>query len=121
MTYRNKMFGICGTSFWGTGQQGPGLDGKPIGAEIFGPLQNCDFKSLVNLLIYYIEQAIVVIFALSVLVFIWGVFQYTVLAQGDERKTVEAKNVIFYGIIGLFVMASVWGLVRILVNTFFGA
>lgn len=85
-----------------------------------GP-QNCNLKALVYTIISYIEQIIVVIFALAVLTFIWGVFKYTILSQGNDKDTAEAKNVIFYGIIGLFVMVSFWGLVKILQNTFFGA
>jgi hypothetical protein len=84
-----------------------------------GP-QNCTLKALVYTVIGYIEQIIVVIFALSTLTFIWGVFQYTVAAQGDEKKTAEAKNVIFYGTIGLFVMVSVWGILKVIQKTFFG-
>ena len=30
----------------------------------------------------------------------------------------EARNVMIYGIIGLFVMVAVWGLVNVLINTF---
>lgn len=84
-----------------------------------GP-QNCNLKALVYTIIFYIEQLIVVIFAASLLMFLWGVFKYTILSQGDEKQTAEAKNVIFYGIIGLFVMASVWGILKIIQNSFFG-
>jgi hypothetical protein len=40
-----------------------------------------------------------------------------VVAVNDEKKA-AAKDKIIYGIVGLFIMISVWGLVNILVNTF---
>ena len=35
----------------------------------------------------------------------------------DEEKRTEAKNFIIWGIIGIFVMVSIWGLVNILTGT----
>jgi hypothetical protein len=96
----------------------PALICLPYGQS--GP-QTCNLKELVYTIIFYIEQLIVVIFAASLLMFLWGVFKYTILSQGDEKQTGEAKNVIFYGIIGLFVMASVWGILKIIQTSFFGA
>jgi hypothetical protein len=48
--------------------------------------------------------------------FVWGVVQY-IIADGEEGKK-KGKNVIVYGIIGLAVIVSVWGLVNILTSTF---
>lgn len=58
------------------------------------------------------------IFAVAFLAFIWGVYTYLILGAGNEEKRKEGKNFILYGLIGFFVMISVWGLVSILVNTF---
>lgn len=96
----------------------PALICLPYGES--GP-QTCTFKELVNTIVFYIEQLVVVIFAASLLMFLWGVFKYTILSHGDEKQTAEAKNVIFYGIIGLFVMSSVWGILKIIQASFFGA
>ncbi|MEK7120516.1 MAG: hypothetical protein AAB840_00305 [Patescibacteria group bacterium] len=86
-------------------------------SNAIGP-QNLDFKCLVYNIIGYIQQIVVVIFAMSVLIIIWGIFKYIFLAQGDEKQIDESKNVMFWGIVGLFVMVSVWGLVKVLVGTF---
>ena len=40
-----------------------------------------------------------------------------VFIAGDEEKKKEAKNTVIYGVIGLFVMVSIWGLVNILDST----
>ncbi len=61
--------------------------------------------------------AVPLIFALAFLVFIFGVFRYFISGAGDEEKRETGKQFMLYGIIGFFVMISVWGLVRILTGT----
>lgn len=57
------------------------------------------------------------IIGLAVLYFTWGVFQF-VGAAGDEEARKSGRDKMIYGIIGIFVMVSVWGLVRLLEGTF---
>jgi|GEM_PF-572924 len=73
------------------------------------------FEGLVNKFITIIKYVIPLIFAIALVAFLWGVFQY--FFSGAEKKE-EAKDFLLYGIIGLFIMVSVWGLVRILTGTF---
>ena len=56
-----------------------------------------------------------VLIAFGVLYFIWGVIQY-MIADGEEAKT-KGRDTIVYGIIGLAVIVSIWGLVAILGQT----
>jgi hypothetical protein len=56
------------------------------------------------------------IIAAAVVYFVYGIAKYVM--AGDDDAKAAAKDKIVYGIIGLFVMVSVWGLVNILVNTF---
>jgi hypothetical protein len=56
------------------------------------------------------------IISAGVVYFIWNVFQYSI--AGDEDKKAKAKNSIIWGIGGIFVMVSVWGLVGILSSSF---
>ena len=58
------------------------------------------------------------VFAVAFIVFIWGIFQYFILAGGNEEKRKQGQDLMLYGLIGFFVMVSVWGLVNILVGTF---
>jgi predicted PurR-regulated permease PerM len=51
--------------------------------------------------------------ALAVLYFLWGILKY-ITSGGDEEARKTAINTIIYGIIILFVMVSVWGLVNLL-------
>lgn len=54
--------------------------------------------------------------SLGVLYFVWGVVQYFI-ADNEEAKT-TGKERIIYGIIGLAIIISIWGLVNIVVATF---
>ncbi len=57
-----------------------------------------------------------VLIALGVIFFVWGVVQF-VIAQDEEAKT-RGRDKMIYGIIGLAVIIALWGLVRIVTNTF---
>ena len=54
--------------------------------------------------------------SLGVVYFVWGMVQYFVADSEEAKKT--GKNRILYGIIGLAVIVSIWGLVNIVVETF---
>lgn len=77
-----------------------------------------DFGSLVALFIGMIKTLVPLIVGLTLLYFMWGIFQLVVSNSEDSRK--EAVGVITYGVVSLFVMISIWGLVSILTSTFFG-
>ena len=62
------------------------------------------------------KMALPLIISLAVVWFVWNVFRY-MIAGGEDEKT-KAKKEMIWGIVALFVMVSVWGLVGILQATF---
>jgi len=60
-----------------------------------------DIGSIVN-------QIIPILFAVALLVFFYGLVKYILGADHDKDK---AKKTMIWGVVALFVMASVWGLV----------
>ena len=72
-------------------------------------------QGLLQLVMSLIGGLIPIVIGLAVLAFLWGVLQYVVAKDEDKQK--EARGVMLYGIIALFVMVSVWGLVNILGDT----
>jgi hypothetical protein len=71
---------------------------------------------LFNFVGVVLNRIVPLLISVAIVYFIWQVFQYTI--AGDEEKKAQAKTHIIYGIVGLFVMVSVWGLVAILQSTF---
>ncbi|MDQ5912328.1 MAG: hypothetical protein QG568_543 [Patescibacteria group bacterium] len=63
-----------------------------------------------------INRLIPFIIALTVLIFLWGIFRF-VMAGGDGEQRKEAQGYIIWGVVALFVMVSIWGLVNILVRS----
>lgn len=57
------------------------------------------------------------ILSLSFLVFVGGVVYYFFLHGGEEGKRAEGRNFVFWGILGLTLLISVWAVVNILLST----
>ncbi len=74
-------------------------------------------EGVLAILARLINLAIPVLIGASVLVFIWGLFIY-MTNVGDEEKQKEGKSIMIWGVIALFVMFSVFGLVNLLIGTF---
>ena len=58
-----------------------------------------------------------IVFTIAMIYFFWGVAKY-ILAAGDPKAAAEGKSIMIYGIIALAVMASVYGLIGFLQNSF---
>ena len=58
-----------------------------------------------------------VVIGLALLFFFWGVAQF-ILHADNEQKRSEARQILYWGVIILFVALSVWGIVRLVQNTF---
>lgn len=65
-----------------------------------------------------LNPLIILMFALATVLFGWGVVKYILGSQGDTTKLEQGKKIMAYGIIGMFIMASAWGIVSLLCNFF---
>jgi hypothetical protein len=63
-----------------------------------------------------LKPVVPLLIGLAVVLFIYGVLVF-MFSEGGEKKE-DGKKFMFWGIIGIFVMVSVWGLVAILQGTF---
>lgn len=52
---------------------------------------------------------------LAIVVFFWGLIKY-LMAVGDEKSA--GLQIMFYGVLAIFVMVSIWGIIRLLQSTF---
>ena len=60
-----------------------------------------------------------ILVALALLVFFWGVSKLILYADNEQKRR-EGINTIVWGLVALFVIVSVWGLVFVFTQTFFG-
>lgn len=69
----------------------------------------CKVGDILNILIP-------ILIVLGIVFFVWGVITF-VISNDEEAKT-RGRDRMIYGIIGLAVIIGMWGLVKILNNTF---
>lgn len=62
-------------------------------------------------------MAIKLLIAMATVVFIWGIIKY-ILYSNDTKKATEAKQFMLWGVIGLFTIVAMWGLVLVIQKTF---
>ncbi|MEK7526900.1 MAG: hypothetical protein AAB537_00575, partial [Patescibacteria group bacterium] len=63
----------------------------------------------------FLTALIPFIIALTVIVFLWGVLKF-VTAAGDEEKRKEGKGFMIWGLIGVVVMITFWGIVNLIIS-----
>jgi len=90
--------------------------GPAVGLEDGVPAAGTDnISKVLSLVSYWLVIVATIVIAIGLITFLWGVVQY-ITAGADEEKRAAARNMMLYGIIGLFVMVSVWGLVYFLAD-----
>ena len=68
-------------------------------------------QDLINIFLDLIRAIIPVVASLALLVFFWGLVKLIFrVGGGDEKAVSEGKNLMGWGLIALFVMISVWGI-----------
>ena len=64
-----------------------------------------------------ISSVIPLLFSLATASFIWGIVQFFLNPENEEGRK-KGKSFMTWGLIALFVMTSMWGIVALLGNTF---
>ncbi len=59
---------------------------------------------------------VTILISISVIYIIWSVVRYLIAGGEDDRK--KGRDAIIWGVVGLFVILSIWGLVNILRRSF---
>jgi hypothetical protein len=63
----------------------------------------------------FLNGVIGLFITLAIVIFFWGLIKY--LVEVGEQKS-EGLKIMFYGVIAIFVMVSLWGIIRVLQSTF---
>ncbi len=107
--YKNISYGL-GISFGSLLKDGTSVNVNVNNGGIFGIGQT---------ILYIINGVLIpLIFAISFITFLWGIYRHFI-SQGDsEDGQKKGRQLILYGLIGLAVMVSLWGLVNVVASTF---
>jgi hypothetical protein len=77
-----------------------------------------NITSLLEAIGRLINTALPIVIALGLLFFFYGLALF-IFKSGDPEEQKKGRSIMIWGVVALFVMVSVWGLVRFL-NTAFG-
>ena len=64
----------------------------------------------------FLNALIGLFITLAIVVFFWGVIKYLMKSSGENAG--EGLKLMMWGVIAIFVMVSIWGIIRLLQNTF---
>ncbi len=78
-----------------------------------------NFSELANMLVGLISTATGVLIVFALVAYFYGVAT-NIPHFGSEKGAEKIKSYFFWGILILFVMVSIWGIVELLQNTLFG-
>lgn len=66
-----------------------------------------------------LNPLILLVFAISFLYFVYGIVVFLRTDPGDKGQTrIEARNAVMWGIVGMAIMFSVYGIIRFILATF---
>jgi hypothetical protein len=72
--------------------------------------------TLINKVITGILNPLIgLMFAIAIAVFIWGIVEF-IWNAGSEEKRTTGKQHIIWGLVGLFIMSAVAGIIQIIKN-----
>ncbi len=65
---------------------------------------------------HIVQPLIQLMFIIAILIFIWGVVEMIMNASNEEARSKGNKHMM-WGLIGLFIMFGVYGILNLLINT----
>jgi len=64
-----------------------------------------------------INPLIILLFALALAYFLWGMFEFLSNQENEEKKT-KGKSHMIWGIVGITIMMGVWFIMYLILDTF---
>ncbi|HVV14881.1 MAG TPA: hypothetical protein VHD55_00510 [Candidatus Paceibacterota bacterium] len=84
-------------------------------AFAFAQVQGNNLQGLIAWLGDTLNMLIPVLIALALVAFFWGLVRYVWGAGGEGAA--DGKSIMIAGLLGLFIMVSVWGIIKLAQNT----
>jgi uncharacterized membrane protein YidH (DUF202 family) len=97
---------------------GIGVNGTSVGINsVGGGNSSLDFDTLfANINDQILTPIIYLLFALAMIYFLWGVFEFVKNADSAEKRADGYKHMI-WGIIGIFIMVSAKGIINLILSS----
>jgi len=86
---------------------------------VFAQSRPSDFSGLVENILNIIDPLVVLAIILAVMFFLFAVVKY-LTQYGNEKARSDSVKTITWGIVGLFAMVAMWGLVKLLQQSLVG-
>jgi ABC-type branched-subunit amino acid transport system permease subunit len=85
-------------------------------AGSFNAIAQTTFTTIIATIGGLINQIIPILIAAALAYFIYGVIKFVIAVDADAKA--DARKIVVGGIIGLFVIVSIWGLVGVIQSSF---
>ena len=95
-----------------------GAAALPIVASAQGVISTTPQQGIIGLIQFAntaLNDVMILMITLAIVVFFWGLVRY-IISSGEERAA--GLQTIFYSIIAIFLMVSIWGVIHLLQATF---
>lgn len=79
--------------------------------------QSGNLQGVLRIVQDLINLVIPLLIAAALIAFFWGLVKY-IWSSGDEHAESSGRQIMIAGIVGLFLMVAIWGIIGILTNTF---
>ena len=70
-----------------------------------------------NIVKFIIQPLVTLLFALALAFFVWGLAMFILNADNPDKRK-EGQQAIIWGIVGLFIISAVIGILAVVTNTF---
>jgi len=75
-------------------------------------------QTILRTVLDLVQQASPIVAALALLAFFWGLAMYLFNFTGKDEDKKKARDLMVYGVLGIFMVVSILGIVVMLQNTF---
>jgi ABC-type phosphate transport system permease subunit len=72
---------------------------------------------IAKLMLYIVNPLIVLVFAIALLVFLWGIFEFVLNRDANSEKANAGKMHMLWGTVGMFIMISAFAIARLIATT----
>jgi len=72
-----------------------------------------------KIVVYIVNPAILLVFSFGLMVFVYGLVEFLYnLSKGANADIKSGRDHMLWGVLGMFIMVSVFGIIRLISNTF---